>query len=285
MNDPQRLLISDGTALERELLRSVLDEPVPIALRARMAAALLLPGAAPVAELGSSSSLDGGSIYDGLSSKALTSTSQGALTSTTAATTGVVGVHLGKVLLATLSIGSVLTAGWAIKERAGSDVTAPSANVVAAPASDVASGPSLRAVGPPPEGNARSGSEAEDKPALAPSPEAPAQPSEATVGDVQNDRRASPRVTPVRDVKPIKTSTEAREANANTVAVETERASPRPTLSAELKLLDAARSAIQRGDAQHSLQVLDTYARQFPNGELAHEAKVLRQLAQRNQQQ
>lgn len=58
------------------------------------------------------------------------------------------------------------------------------------------------------------------------------------------------------------------------------RKEPRATasvpLSAELAALDAARSALGRGDASNALTSLDAYSRAFPSGKLRLEAEVLR---------
>jgi len=48
------------------------------------------------------------------------------------------------------------------------------------------------------------------------------------------------------------------------------------TLPAELVLLDEARSALAAGDRARGLAALDRYAREFPAGQLANEAGVLR---------
>jgi hypothetical protein len=48
------------------------------------------------------------------------------------------------------------------------------------------------------------------------------------------------------------------------------------TLAEEVDAVDAARSALARGDARSALSVLDAYARSYPRGRLALEAEVLR---------
>jgi len=48
------------------------------------------------------------------------------------------------------------------------------------------------------------------------------------------------------------------------------------TLPAEIALLDAARSALAAGDRARALAALDRHAREFPAGQLANEAAVLR---------
>jgi hypothetical protein len=48
------------------------------------------------------------------------------------------------------------------------------------------------------------------------------------------------------------------------------------TLAEEVDAVDAARSALARGDARSALSVLDAYARAYPRGRLALEAEVLR---------
>lgn len=50
-------------------------------------------------------------------------------------------------------------------------------------------------------------------------------------------------------------------------------------LAEELKLLDAARGALRRGDKAASLAHLDAYAARFPNGQLKAEAQSMRQAA------
>ncbi len=274
MKDPQRLLIGDGTALERELLRSVLDEPVPLALHARMLAALPLtdvpvnPGFEPTTTgVNAGGSSIGGAAVGKAGTAAVVKVGSGALL---------------KTLVVSLGVGSALTAGWIMtqpRSEAPSSIqtkdTTPAAQVIEpAPA---------------------------NRPALA-NPTTPAkQPAlvdPATPMPAADE--ASPNVGLGEPAQAAQTSPHIRRAT-KTAAVTLPEASPiaatpepdvghppaanpirvSPTLSAELKLLDAARGAIQRGDTQRSLQVLDTYARQFPQGELAHEAKVLRGLAQR----
>lgn len=51
---------------------------------------------------------------------------------------------------------------------------------------------------------------------------------------------------------------------------------PVPTLAGELETLDAARSALRRRDAASALVVLDTYAHEYPRGQMSAEALVLR---------
>ena len=48
------------------------------------------------------------------------------------------------------------------------------------------------------------------------------------------------------------------------------------TLADEVDAVDAARSALARGEARSALAVLDAYARAYPRGRLALEAEVLR---------
>ena len=50
---------------------------------------------------------------------------------------------------------------------------------------------------------------------------------------------------------------------------------PSSTLSAEVALLDAARSAVRAGAFAHALDLADRYRADFPNGELAPEAEVV----------
>ena len=54
------------------------------------------------------------------------------------------------------------------------------------------------------------------------------------------------------------------------------RAAASGALSAELGVLDVARSKLGAGDARGALAVLDEYARTFPRGRLGLEAEVLR---------
>jgi TolA-binding protein len=51
---------------------------------------------------------------------------------------------------------------------------------------------------------------------------------------------------------------------------------PRATLSEEVRLIDAARSALREGSAERALATLRVYAKRFPNGVLRREASVLR---------
>ena len=48
------------------------------------------------------------------------------------------------------------------------------------------------------------------------------------------------------------------------------------TLTRELDALDAIRAALARGEARRALEMLDTYARRYPQGRLALEAEILR---------
>ncbi|HEY5960917.1 MAG TPA: hypothetical protein VIV60_30385, partial [Polyangiaceae bacterium] len=49
-----------------------------------------------------------------------------------------------------------------------------------------------------------------------------------------------------------------------------------PALARELALLDGARAALERHDAANANTWLERHAEQFPNGQLAPEAAVLR---------
>jgi hypothetical protein len=53
------------------------------------------------------------------------------------------------------------------------------------------------------------------------------------------------------------------------------------TLRAELRSLDAVRTALARGEAERALRLLEHYDAQFPAGTLRREAEVLRGRAQR----
>jgi hypothetical protein len=99
------------------------------------------------------------------------------------------------------------------------------------------------------------------------------------------DARSAPAPTPPVAVDPA-AAAEAVEAEAaqaapelpirtRTLRTEPRTAAPAP-LSAELGALDAARSALGRGQANEALAALDAYARNFPHGKLGLEAEVLR---------
>jgi hypothetical protein len=239
MNEPQRLLVGDATSLERELLNSVLNEPIPPALQARMLAVLPLHEAALQADLGSN---------------------------TTSATTTTAGTGL-KALLASVGAGSLITAAWLVLPQAGPtsrhNEVASQVAVVQAPLSDRAPTPQAELDDVRVEGKSEGGPKhAASLPAATPPTETKSAPKTlAKPATLRNNT-----VTTGTAVVPPLRSADA-------------------TLSAEVRLLDAARRAVQEGDKQRSLQLLDTYARQFPHGELSHEAQVLRRLAKQSERQ
>lgn len=64
--------------------------------------------------------------------------------------------------------------------------------------------------------------------------------------------------------------------SAPSPSVESRPALRSSTLAAEVDAVDAARSALARGDARAALSELDAYARVYPRGKLSIEAEVLR---------
>lgn len=273
MKDPQRLLIGDGTPLERELLRSVLGEPVPPALHARMLAALPLfggglePGFDPTTA-GSAGS--GGSSTGGAAAGNLGSIGKVGLTKV--ASGGAL-----KTLLVSLGVGSALTVGWMVARPAST----PSNGSQATDATNAA------LVAPVERPSAPTPAELPLVEETANVVEPVAQTTPGLVPVVRKPIGQPQASNPVyRSSKPqVSTSSNLAVTQASAVAQNPNEATPQnPTLVAELKLLDAARAAIQRGDREQSLQVLDTYARRFPQGELAHEAGVLRGLAQHDRE-
>jgi len=75
-------------------------------------------------------------------------------------------------------------------------------------------------------------------------------------------------VTPVEPSEALRLDVPAPKADA--------RAASSGALTAELGVLDVARSKLGAGDARGALAVLDEYARTFPRGRLGLEAEVLR---------
>lgn len=292
MKDPQRLLIGDGTPLERELLRSVLDEPVPTALHARMLAALPLHPA-PL-EVGFDPSATAGS---------------GGSAVGKASAVGKVGLaKLGslKTLLVSLGVGSALTVAWVRSQSTDlvshtldtSGSAATNERLLDSKVDRIDS--KLEKGGSKPDrvdsnlGEAHStpnkldskgaepvALETESERLVRPPDVSPADVPTSSLHGVAAAPNAQSQTRVRRAAKPSATSP-SMPALASTTEYAPKLVSP--TLGAELKLLDAARAAIQRGDSERSLQLLDAYKRQFPHGELAHEASVLRGLAQRKNQ-
>ncbi|HVR19885.1 MAG TPA: hypothetical protein VMS65_09315 [Polyangiaceae bacterium] len=54
------------------------------------------------------------------------------------------------------------------------------------------------------------------------------------------------------------------------------------SLREEIRLIDSARFAVKKQDSARALGILDQYARRFPNGAFAQEARVLRAEAQKS---
>jgi len=92
-------------------------------------------------------------------------------------------------------------------------------------------------------------------------------------------QRAAPRLAPLappaRPAEPEPVPLLA-EAPAPAPRAEARPISRAPTLAEEIDAVDAARSALSRGDARSALFVLDAYGRVYPRGRLALEAEALR---------
>ena len=84
----------------------------------------------------------------------------------------------------------------------------------------------------------------------------------------------APQAAPPASVTPVEPS-EAPQLDAPAPKADA-RAAASGALSAELGVLDIARSKLAAGDARGALTVLDEYARTFPRGRLGLEAEVLR---------
>jgi hypothetical protein len=292
MKDPERLLSGGATSLERELLSSVMDEPVPAELSARMVSALGFDQAALLAEppLGAA----GG----GAAAPALAPSLSGL-----------------KVLVGAVGLGSALTMGWLFTKPA------PSTRTLETAPQNVAAPPSAAAEAPQPLTGSNGVKQFGESPVNAPvTPDAQqtqdnratSERSAAAAHRVSDERRgaaavngtvtsgtvtsgtvrsgvsrsgispspaSASRVSVGRDGQP------ARQAIAlpNEPAVADPAVQPLPPsatdLSAELRWLDPARSAINQGDFVRGEALLDGYQQQFPRGALLREAKKLRALA------
>jgi hypothetical protein len=95
----------------------------------------------------------------------------------------------------------------------------------------------------------------------------------APVAHVQPAPRTSP-VTP-HFIEPAPVD-EAKDNKPAPVAPRPESRARTVSLTEETEAVDAARSALARGEARSALSALDSYARKYPRGRLALEAEVLR---------
>jgi hypothetical protein len=99
------------------------------------------------------------------------------------------------------------------------------------------------------------------KPAPTVAPQAPAERPVAEVASRAPDEPVKPLETPQAEVPAPKLDARAASSGA---------------LSAELGMLDVARSKLGSGDARGALGVLEDYSRKYPRGRLGLEAEVLR---------
>ncbi|HVR18178.1 MAG TPA: hypothetical protein VMS65_00735 [Polyangiaceae bacterium] len=104
--------------------------------------------------------------------------------------------------------------------------------------------------------------------------DAPAERAAVAVAQPAEPAVPAPRAAPPPPVAPVETS-EAPPPDVPAPKADA-RAASSGVLSAELGLLDVARSKLGGGDARGALVVLDEYARTFPRGRLGLEAEVLR---------
>jgi hypothetical protein len=92
-------------------------------------------------------------------------------------------------------------------------------------------------------------------------------------------RTAAPVPLAPLEARSLPVAAEAREdavAPARSTRFESKSAQPSAVLTAELGALDAARSALAKGEARRALVLLDSYAKSYPRGRLMLEAEVLR---------
>lgn len=250
MNDPQRLLHGGSSDLERELLMSALDDAPPSGARQRTLAALGL-GAA-VASAGMSASAAAASSPSGPLAHA-------AIGSTAASAPGVgAGVAAG---VGTASVG--LTATAALLQGVGAGILVGA--LALAGVTRGFSGPS----------HAEARSEAQPEGArttsVATGPDSP--PIRHGASALVGEAPRPPQPLAVPSDPAALTGASARPADRDRGPAPS--ADPR-TLSAEVALLDEAREALAKGDANGTLQRLDQFDRRFAPALLEPEAQVLR---------
>ena len=248
-NEPKRLLEQPGSDLDVLLLESALDEPPPARAVERTLVALGVASAATGLCAGAASTA---AVKTGL-------------------TSGVGGVGW----LSSLSLLTKVGVGLAV---VATSVGVPYALLRSPePAPQVAS-----VVATPRLGGGAAAEGADAQPAVV---------VDAVVGAAERD---GPRGTPAAEVAerdPAAVAQDSRAPSTSTASAKrpspsassgaTAKASSPSSLSEEVKLLDAARSALRRGDHAARLALLDTYASRFPNGQLKAEAQSMRQVAAR----
>lgn len=312
MSDPTRLLQGSASELERELLASVIDEPIPGYLSQRMhsgvavafgamssgAAGALSSGAAGAQ--GSSGVLQGSGTLGGAASS-------GGVVAPGGASAG--GSSFGASVLQGLSAHAGLLkggiAGLALVGAVGTTWWWGSSST---PQQSLAQQPALAAGQTAAESSATDAAEldtARDQAtderlptARGALPSDPVPAAEDSVVDAPRDGETAPsmakgskratstdsvsgsergslvgRGSTVHDAVSSKTRTSANEKVAS--------AQPTSALDvgAEVALLDAVRQAISRGDTAVARQRLAEYERRFPNGVLRRDARVLRKAA------
>lgn len=263
MNEPRRLIEGGGTAFERELLGSVLQEPVPEHLQAQMALGLGLTPVLP-SDVGLSSAF-------GSAAKAQ------------------VASGFGWLKLTALSLGLCAAAGaagfgvWQASLPAASESNEPLLGQGAAAAALVAP-PAPTELLTAPAGAAQAGRvglQTGDG-ALAAQPAAETAMAKvntrverelargrAAAAHGQEERSPAGRSAAERSIA-------ARAAASDGVAA----AASGNFVEQELRLLDPARAALKRGDVKTATRLLDEYDRRFERGALRREANVLRGLTQ-----
>jgi len=249
VNDPRRLLDGDATPLESCLLEAGRAETPPADVSLAMASALGL-GAGPVLVgdvVGSAgASASGGSAAGG--------------TATVAATAGGALKWFGAVAAAGLVAGGLVVAAASVP-GSGND---PGTSNVSGHVTEIDSQPA-------PSDSSRALGERESVNAPAPAVE-----GDATQRTQASDDVPSPRATPVAAARAPATTKAA--SNGGRARPVSERESV-GDVAAEVKLLDGARRALERGDRAAALRQLGRYDARFSQGVLKQEAAVLRRAA------
>lgn len=245
MSEPIRLLDGDATSFERQLLASVVDEPVPAAQRARMAFALGLGSLGLHPESARAESAVSQSHWPPAAGPAIEAgagaITPGALPSATA----VASTILGKTLFGAATVIGLASAWFWLASAKPPAVIAPA--VLAATQPEV----------------------------LSPAPEVRAEEAPAANAPLSADNVVARGAAPREQASRIEGGTAPRSQMVHPAAA------PRPEgarsdVEAELALLDPARAAIARGDRRKASEFLVQYRRRFPNGMLQREAGLLR---------
>lgn len=262
MTEPRRLIEGGGTAFERELLGSVLHEPVPEHLQTQMALGL---GLAPVLppDVGLSSAFGSAAkaqVASGLGWLKVTALSLG-LCAAGAAGFGVWQAWLPAALETTESApGQGAAAAALVTPPAPAEMrVAPAGEANAVPAG-LQSDDGAQAAQPAAEtAMAKVNTRAERELARGRSAAAHGQAERSPTGRSADERSIAARASAPAGV--------AEAASGNFV-------------EQELRLLDPARAALKRGDVKTATRLLDEYDRRFERGALRREANVLRGLTQ-----